>query len=217
MNRYKLIIFDMDGTLINGRTIFKIAEEKDFKEKLMEILNSEKRAYEKTIEIAKLLHCITKEEFLKIFREIPLNDNAKYVIEELKKLGIKVAIVTDSYHIVALDLKNRLNVDYVFSNEIIIKNNHLTGEVILNNKEISKRFEGCKIHSICKRDILLQLCKLLEISAEEVIAVGDSSVDICMLKEAGLGIAFNAEEEVRKNADVSISNLIEILKYVKSV
>jgi len=212
--KYRLIIFDMDGTLLNGRTIFKIAEEKGFENKLNEIMKGKMVAYKKTIEIAKLLRCIEKDEFLEIFRKIPLNENAKYVVNELKKIGMKIAIATDSYQIAAMDLKNRLGIDYVFSNEIVIKGNHLTGEIILNNKNPTKKFEGCKIHSICKRDILFQLCKDLKIGIEETIAVGDGKVDICMIKEAGLGIAFNAEEDVRKNADVSINNLTEILKYV---
>ncbi len=204
----------MDGTLLNGRTIFKIAEEKGFEKKLAEIIKSKMMAYKKTIEIAKLLKCIKKDEFLEIFRKIPLNKNAKYVVDELKKIGMKIAIATDSYQIAAMDLKSRLGIDYVFSNEIVIKNNHLTGDIILNNKNLTKKFEGCKIHSICKRDVLFQLCKDLKISTDEAIAVGDGKVDICMIKEAGLGIAFNAEEEVRKNADVIVNNLIEILKYV---
>lgn len=204
----------MDGTLLNGRTIFKIAEEKGFEKKLAEIIKSKMMAYKKTVEIAKLLKCIKKDEFLEIFRKIPLNKNAKYVVDELKKIGMKIAIATDSYQIAAMDLKSRLGIDYVFSNEIVIKNNHLTGDIILNNKNLTKKFEGCKIHSICKRDVLFQLCKDLKISTDEAIAVGDGKVDICMIKEAGLGIAFNAEEEVRKNADVIVNNLIEILKYV---
>ena len=204
----------MDGTLLNGRTIFKIAEDKGFEKKLDEIMRSKMMAYKKTIEIAKLLECIKKDEFLEIFRKIPLNKNAKYVVNELKKIGMKIAIATDSYQIAAVDLKNRLGIDYVFSNEIVIKNNHLTGDITLNNKNLTKKFEGCKIYSICKRDVLFQLCKDLKISTDEAIAVGDGKVDICMIKEAGLGIAFNAEEEVRKNADIAINNLIEILKYV---
>jgi len=214
---YKLVIFDMDGTLLNGRTVFKVAEEKGFKNKLIEIMNGKKEPYRKTIEIAKLLKCMTKEDFLKIFREISFNENAEYVVKELKKLGIKTAIATDSYHVAAFDLKERLGIDYAFSNEIVIESGHFTGEIILNNKNLTKRFNGCKIHSICKREVLHRLCRMLDIKEKEVIAVGDSSVDICMLKEAGLGLAFNASKEVAKNADISITDLSEILKYARGV
>lgn len=212
-----MVIFDMDGTLINGRTIFKVAEEKGFKKELMKIIESKKVAYEKTIEIARFLKCMTVEEFLEIFKKIPLQKNADYVVRELKKMNIVTAIITDSYHISAIHLKEKLGIDYVFSNTLLIKNSHITGEVILHNENPVKKFERCKIHSICKRDVLRYLCRKLKIDKEEVIAVGDGKVDICMLREAGLGIAFNGDDEVKREADISINELIEILNVLKRV
>ncbi|RLF45521.1 MAG: hypothetical protein DRN29_06565 [Thermoplasmata archaeon] len=214
---YKLVVFDMDGTLLNGRTVFRIAEERKFRDKLAKIMDSKKEPYRKTIEIAKLLRCMTEKEFLEIFRKIPLNKNAEYVVKKLKEMEIKTAIVTDSYQIAALDLKERLGIDYAFSNELVVKDGHITGEITLNNNMLTKKFEGCKIHSICKKEVLQKLCEQLGIETKEAMAVGDGSIDICMLKEAGLGIAFNADYGVRKAADVNISDLSEILKYAAGV
>ena len=214
---YKLVIFDMDGTLLNGRTIFKIAEEKGFMDKLNEIMNSRKEAYKKSIAIAKLLKCMTEKEFLKMFREIPLNKNAEIVVERLREKDIKTAIITDSYHIAALDLKKRLSIDYAFSNELVMKDGHITGEIILHNKNPVKKFEGCSQHSICKKEVMKNLCMKLNIEKEETVAIGDSVGDACMLKEAGLGIAFNGSNEIKEVADVCINDLIEILKYIDSV
>ncbi len=214
---YKLVIFDMDGTLLNGRTIFEIAKEKGFMDELVKIMNSGKEAYKRSIAIAKLLECMTEKEFLKIFRGIPLNKNAEIVVEKLKAMGIKTAIITDSYHIAALDLKRRLSIDYAFSNELVIEDGHITGEIILHNKNPVKKFEECRQHSICKKEAMEKLCMELNIEKREVIAVGDSPGDICMLKEAGLGIAFNGSDEIKKVADASIDDLIEILKYANSV
>lgn len=205
----------MDNTLLKGRIILKIAEKKGFRAIVMEIMQSDEDGYKKTIEIARLLREISAEEFLKIFRTIPLQERVKEIMRELKNKGIKTAIVTDSYQLAVQDLKKRLGIDYVFSNNLIIDNkNHLTGDVMLNNENLTKRFEDCKIHSICKRDVLRHLCKELGIKPAEVIAVGDSDVDICMLKNAGLGVAFNAPEKVRKNADISTEDLREILNYI---
>ena len=211
---YKLIIFDMDGTLLKGRKIIKLADTRGFGDRLIDIMKSDIKAHKKTTEIAKLMKCLTVHRFLKIFREIPLQKNAEFVIKELKKKGLIIAIATDSYTLGAMDLKKRLDIDYVFANELITKNSHLTGNIILNNKDLTKKFEKCKIHSICKRDVLRRLCKELNITKNEVITVGDGKVDICMLKEAGLGLAFNAPDEVKKNADESIIDLIEILDYI---
>ena len=180
-------------------------------------MNSRNKAYEKTIEIAKLLKCMTEKEFLEIFRKIPLNKNAEIVLERLNELKIKTAIVTDSYHIGALDLKKRISIDYSFSNELMIEDGHITGEIILHNKNPVKKFEGCMQHSICKKEVMEKLCMKLNIKKEDVIAVGDSIGDACMIKEAGLGIAFNGSNEIKKVAGVCINDLIEILKYIDSV
>jgi phosphoserine phosphatase len=215
--KYKLVIFDMDGTLLHGRTIFALADAQGFTDQLLKVIKSDWEPYKKTLEIAKMLKCTTIEKFFKTFRKIPLHENAKEVVHALKSAGCKIAIATDSYHIAALDVKKRLVIDYAFANEIVIKNNHLTGNVELHNTDLFKRHGHCRVHSICKRDILIHLCEELGITKEEVIAVGDGTVDICMLREAGLGIAFNAPVKVRQSADVSINNLNEILKYAEGV
>ena len=46
------------------------------------------------------------------------------------------------------------------------------------------------------------------------MAIGDGKVDICMLKKAGLGIAYNAPEEVQKHADINIKDMEKILEYI---
>ena len=83
-----------------------------------------------------------------------------------------------------------------------------------HNPSPKPRFEGCEMHSICKKDVLTTLRERLGLKVSETIAVGDSDVDICMLKNAGLGIAFKAPRKVRENADIHITNLKEILRYL---
>lgn len=212
--RYGLVLFDMDGTLLDGRTIFKIAEERNFKEQLLEIMESDMKPYEKTESIAMLLRGIEVEEFMSIFRTIPFTRNAERVVRELKKMGIATAVATDSYHIAAYDVQKRLGIDHAFANEIVIQDNRFTGEVRMHNKHPVREGDACRMHSICKRDVLYHLCKKLGIPAEEAMAVGDGEVDIFMLQAAGLGIAYNAPETVRKHADVTISDLIEILDFL---
>jgi phosphoserine phosphatase len=215
MGNYKLVIFDMDGTLIQGRGIFVIAEKKSFKDELLRLINYDGvEFYQKSIEIAKLSKGFDKNEFLKIFRTVPLQDFIKDVIKKLKYKKIKTAIATDSYKFLADDLKERLGIDYVFANNLIINNNIITGELEIHNKKLIKDFYNGKIYSICKSDVLDRLCGKIGITVSESIAVGDGKVDISMLKTAGLGIAFNASEEVQKNANVITSDMRTILKYI---
>jgi len=178
------------------------------------IYSKDTEFYEKSIEIAKSLKGMDITELLDIFRTIPLNKNVEQVVSELKKRSIKTAIVTDGYQIFADDLKNRLGVDFAFANNLIIDENIVTGELIINNTDLVKEPFGDKIYSICKSCILDKLCKNLDITPEEVISIGDGRVDICMIKKAGLGFAFNAPDEVQKHADICIDDMKAVLEYL---
>lgn len=209
----KLIMFDMDGTLIKERTIFVLAEKNGFKDKLWDVWNANIEPYQKSIEIAKFLKGFDSRDFLKIFREIVLQEKAKEVLKELNESQVKTAIVTDSYQLFANDLKKRLNIDYTFGNDLITNNHIITGELVLhNNSKIP--CESGRIYSICKGFILDKLSKRLNIKNTETIAVGDGIVDIGMIKKAGVGIAFNASKEVQKHADVITNDLGVILEYI---
>ncbi|UCD12943.1 MAG: HAD family phosphatase [Thermoplasmatales archaeon] len=210
---YKLVLFDMDGTLIKNRTIFVISEKKGFKNRLMKTLESNKEPYQKSIEIAKFLKGFDRRELLEIFREIPLQKNIVTIAEKLKENSITTAIITDSYQFFADDLKKRLHFDFAFANTLITQQNIITGKLLLNNTTRQPCGKG-KIYSICKEVILGQLCKKLNIKNTETIAVGDGIVDIGMIKKAGVGIAYKAPGEVQKYADVITNDLSDILEYI---
>jgi phosphoserine phosphatase len=203
----------MDDTLLNGRTIFAFAREKGFTNELLSIIQSKKQSFEKSIEIAKLLKGMKGSELLQIFRSIHIREHVENVIEEIKKKDIITGIATNSYQFVADDLKRRLDIDYAFANNLIMNKDIVTGEIILNNQK-KLRCDGGIIYSICKGYVLEQLCKRLNISIEEAIAVGDGRVDLGMIKKAGLGIAFNAPDEVKSQADLYTSNMRVILDYI---
>lgn len=210
---YKLIMFDMDGTILKGRAIFFFAEEIGFKDKLLKIFNSNREPYEKSIEIARFLKDIDSRELLRVFRGIPWQENVRDIARILNRKKITTVIVTDSYQFIADDLKERLDFNYAFANNLIIEQNIVTGEIRLNNNTL-KRCDNGIIYSICKGQILEQLCDMLDISIEEVIAVGDGKVDIGMIKKAGLGIAYKAPEEVQRYADYVTDDLRVILDYI---
>jgi len=212
--QYRLILFDMDGTLLNGRTIFTFAEKKEFTNQLKAILSDTKEPYEKSIEIAQLLKGMRYQELLDIFKKIPLQEHAETLIPLLREKKIKTALVTDGYQRFANDLKKRLGIDYAFANRLSVSNQLVTGDLLFQNKALQRSNDG-KIYSINKRSVLDFLCMILDISPNEVIAIGDGYVDIDMIKAAGLGIAYRAPPEVQHHADVVTDDLRVIIKYIE--
>lgn len=215
MAHFKLVIFDMDGTLIKEKGIFVIAEKKGFLNELLRLLrNEDMQYYKRSIEVAKLLEGYKRDEFLEIFRKVKIQNDIVNIIKVLKKNNIKSIIATDSYQFLADDLKKRLGMDYAFANELIINDNIITGKLIINNKDLKKDVCNGRIFSINKGCILEQLSNDLGIDINKTIAVGDGRVDISMIKKAGLGIAFNAPDEVQKHAKVITNDLGIILDYI---
>jgi len=204
----------MDGTLLKDKGIFVIAEKKGFKDELIRILrNDSMEFYKRSIEVAKLLKGYEKQEFLDIFRTVPVQDSIEKIIKELRKKNIKTAIATDSYQFFADDLKQRLKIDYAFANKLLTNNGVITGELEIHNKNLVKDFNG-RIYSICKSHVLEQLCTDLGITVNQAIAVGDGRVDIGMIKKAGLGIAFNALDEVKSYADIVTDDINVLLELI---
>ncbi len=201
----------MDGTLLQGRTIFVFAEKKGFMGEVRRLMNDSLAFYQRSIEIAKALKGMDSRELLKIFRTIPLQQHVPEVINELKKRGIVTGIVTDSYQFVAEDLQKRLGMDYAFANNLIIDDGVVTGELVIHNTQLLPDSINGNIYSICKSGVMDQLCTQLGIGVGEAIAVGDGKVDVSMLQKVGLGVAFNAPPEVQQHADISINDMRMIL------
>jgi glucosyl-3-phosphoglycerate synthase len=212
---YRIALFDMDGTLLDGRTIFHFAEKKGFQRQLHDILNTNDQPYQKSLKIARLLTGSSKGELLNFFRELPLRQHVIEVLSELRKRDMIIAIATDSYDVIAQDLQKKLNVDHVYANTLVIHDGIVTGDLLIHNKEKVIDEITHKIYSICKSCIVDVLAEKYAVSFEDIIAVGDGLVDCGMLQKAGLGFAIHASKEVKKYADVSIDDLRTIISYLE--
>jgi len=213
-HHYQLALFDMDETLLQGRTIHIIGEHKGFKDEVLRLEQSDIISYKKNKMIARLLKNMTQHELQDIFRTIPLQNHAQEVINTLHNHHITTAVVTNSYQFLADDLKQRLSMDYAIGNTLVVNNGIITGELIIHNTHQKPKFKGCKIHPICKRTVVDDFCQKLNIPADDIIAVGDGNIDICMLEQAGLGIAYKANPEVQQHADIATDDLRAILQYI---
>lgn len=206
----RLIVFDMDSTLVDAEIIDELAKEAGV---LKEVKNLTNRAMEGKIsfkealkERVKLLEGLPVEVLEKIYSKIKLTDGAKELIKSLKDAGYKVAVISGGFSYFTEKLKDELNLDYAFGNELEIKNGKVTG-----------RIRGRIIDAQEKARIIEEIAKREGIKTENIVAVGDGANDKLMIEKAGLGIAFNAKEILKEAADGNISkrNLIGIASILK--
>jgi phosphoserine phosphatase SerB len=188
----KMIIFDMDNTLLEGSFITTAAEEFGFRDELIRIVTEYGNPYTRTKSIAKLLHNRSIEEILGVVDKIKIIDDAAMVIRELKKKGYVCGIISDSYDVVTNHIKNKLKMDFSVANELEFSKSKATGEVKVPSAFMRNEKSKCS-HDFCKSNVLYQLAEKYKIDVKNIIAVGDSENDICLVKESGIGIAFRSQ------------------------
>jgi len=191
IGKEKMIVFDMDNTLLEGSFITTAAEEFNFREDLIKIVTEYSNSFTRTKSIARLLSGRSFDEILDVADKIKIIDDAPYVIRELKMKGYVCGIISDSYDVVTNHLKNRLKMDFSIANELEFSRSVATGEVKVPSAFMRSKHSKCS-HDFCKSNVLFQLAEKYGIDIKNTIAIGDSENDICLIRESGIGIAFRS-------------------------
>ncbi len=187
----KMIVFDMDNTLLQGSFIQAAARQFGFERELKDIQNQPKSNFIKTQKIARLLEGRTFAELIHVVESIPLIGDAVQVVRELQVRGYVCGIISDSYHAIANHVKNLLGLDFTLGNELEFQKSVATGEVKIPSQLLKDRFSQCE-HDHCKSNMFQYILHRFGISLADSVAVGDGESDICMVKMAGTGISFNS-------------------------
>ena len=207
----KLVVFDLDNVIINGEGIDEIGKLANVQDKIAEITEQAMNGdidFETSInERVKLLEGASVEEIKKIAEELPLNNGAEETIKALKDKGYEIAIISGSFDVIADSIKDKLNIDYLFTNSLSEEDGKLTGEVT------GPLVSGSKL------DVLSDLLKEKDYDLADCIAVGDGANDISMLEGVGYGIAFNAKPKVKEIADVIVedNDLNDVLTVIEDL
>ena len=202
----KLVVFDVDGTLIDIELIDKLAEVAGVSKKVKEItklaMNGKIDFKEALKERVMSLKGLSVDVLETISNNLEVTPRAKELITTLKSLGYKTALISGGFTYFVDRIGKKLGIDYVYANKLLIQEGNLTGEV--EKPIIDDKRKGELVRHIAKKENLLM---------EEIVAVGDGANDRFMLKDSGLGIAVNSKKILKKVADGSITreNLIGIL------
>ncbi len=185
----RLALLDMDGVILDGRFIVELAGRTQRQAPLAEFLDRcDLSLEERTRKMGALFAGVARELFDAAAREIPLMAGAVETVVGLRKAGFCVGIVTNSFHVAADIVRRRVFADFSLGNLIKFRNGQATGHITLA-PELAHT-EGCGNHKYCKANVLLNLVQKLGIGKHRVLAIGDGENDICMLRAAGLSVAF---------------------------
>ncbi|KAG0378460.1 hypothetical protein BGX24_003778 [Mortierella sp. AD032] len=203
----RLVVFDMDSTLIQQEVIDEIARHAGVMEKVSEIteaaMNGEIDFKESLKRRVALLKGTPVTVLDTVREQLTFTEDALYLCKALKKIGFKLAVISGGFMPLALHVKNILGLDYAFANQLKVSPDglYLTGETV-----------GPIVSGERKAELLEVIAQAESVTLDQVIAVGDGANDLWMLAKAGLGIAFNAKPRVQQKARARINQ--KSLKYV---
>lgn len=199
----KLVAFDFDGTLIDGRLIDVLARHFGFEKELAEVFETTGPGVEQSSKIAQLLKGLQLHEVLAAAKGPKFMPGASETLRALKDRGYIVGIISDSYKQAIESAVEGLPIDFVEANELVDNDGVLTGEI---RAPLGwAKSEGCFKHSVCKLTALRRIARRFGMGMEDTVAVGNGRVDICMIEAAGLGIAFDPiSSDLKQVADLVV-------------
>ncbi|KAI0020620.1 phosphoserine phosphatase [Xylariomycetidae sp. FL0641] len=200
----RLVVFDMDSTLITQEVIDLLAatitEPADLAQKVADITHRAMlgelefdAAFRERVALLKGLPATIFEQLRDVLHVTP---GVPELIRALKRLGVKTAVLSGGFSPLTRWLAQSLGIDHAHANDVVLDDaGRLTGEV-----------RGTIVGKERKRALMLEIAQKEGVSLEQVVAVGDGANDLMMLDTAGLGVAWNAKPRVQMEANARLNS-----------
>ncbi|WP_040836993.1 phosphoserine phosphatase SerB [Nocardia brevicatena] len=194
----RLIVFDVDSTLIQGEVIEMLAAHAGVEEQVRQVTEAAMRGEidfaESLRQRVATLAGLDESVIEAVAARIELTPGARTTIRTLRRLGFRCGVVSGGFRQVIEPLAHELELDFMQANTLEIVDGRLTGRVV-----------GDIVDRAAKASALRRFAAEAGVPMEQTIAVGDGANDIDMLNAAGLGVAFNAKPALREVADTALS------------
>ena len=193
----RIVVFDMDGTLVVGESIDLLARHtgnaaeievitRDAMEGRLDFVDALRR---RVALLAGLPEAVLRE----VADQLEIAPGAPQALRVLRRLGYRLGVVSGGFSVIVEIVRERLGLDFAVGNQVEIVGGRLTGRVI--EPILDGDGKAAALRSVAERE---------GVSVEQVVGVGDGANDIPMLQAAGLGIAFRAKERTRECADATL-------------
>ncbi|HSF26569.1 MAG TPA: phosphoserine phosphatase SerB [Actinomycetes bacterium] len=194
----RLVVMDVDSTLVQGEVIEMLAEHAGCAERVAELTAAAMRgeldfaaALRERVALFAGLDAAALDA---VRREVRLAPGARTLVRTLKRLDHKVGIVSGGFTQVTDTLVAELGLDFAAANTLEVVDGRLTGRLV-----------GPIVDRVGKAAALERFARQAGVPLGQTVAIGDGANDLDMLALAGLGVAFNAKPIVRQAADTSVS------------
>ena len=207
----RLVVFDVDSTLVQGEVIEMLAERAGCGDEVRAVTEAAMRGeLDFTQSLRRrvaLLAGLPASVLTDVTSTLELTAGARTTVRTLKRLGFRCGAVSGGFTQVVRPLAEDLGLDFCAANELEIREGKLTGQVI-----------GAVVDRSGKADALRRAAEHFDVPLAQCVAVGDGANDIDMLSAAGLGVAFNAKPALREVADTAITQpFLDIVLFVLGV
>ncbi|AQT47139.1 phosphoserine phosphatase SerB [Bartonella choladocola] len=196
--RKKLLIADMDSTMIGQECIDELADVAGLRDYISDItkraMNGEiafEPALRERVALLKGLPLSIIDDVIE--KRITLANGGKALIATMRKNGAYTALVSGGFTLFTSKIASAIGFDEHNANELVVEGDHLAGRV--NEPILGKQ---------AKLEKLEELCERLHISPDDAMAVGDGANDLAMLQRAGSGVALHAKPIVAEAASIRI-------------